>query len=282
MSVKNRATYLLVFMMIITRSFCESLSIDPKFDTNTNSERTKWTKKETIKSYLIPDNHPLQEYLHTLFINPHMFKSAERFREEGFQVKLGHRKLMVGAHPATPQYLFKKFTDAQSQIMQLKNYIKRIEGTKVLRECIKKHNFKHLIVPQKWLYKLPSQFSQKHTDEPYLLVVENMDIYDDWENPNGVARQLYYNMDIEILTELCIILHEVGGCDAYPRNQPFTRSGKIAFVDTEHVGKMKGHFIKHIVPALNQELQAYALALWMKLEDEEKAARGGHHFNKHH
>src|SRR5262249_21775609 len=69
---------------------------------------------------------------------------------------------------------------------------------------------------------------------------------------------------------LCMILHDIGGCDAYPWNQPFTREGKIAFVDTEDVGKRRFHdyFIQHIVPALNEELQPYAVDLWMKLEEK--------------
>jgi len=149
-----------------------------------------------------------------------------------------------------------------------------VTGAQRIREYIKEHHFKHIVVPDKWIYKLPKSFAEDSKTPSYILIVEKMDIYSDFDDPNGTARQLYYNMDIEILTELCTILHAIGGCDAFPRNQPFTRSGQIAFVDTEHVGQMKGHFIKHIVPALNPDLQAYALALWMQLEDEERIRNG--------
>ncbi len=226
---------------------------------------------QSLHSYLLPQDHPLQSELRALFYDRLMFKSAQHFKKAGFKVKLGHRHLMVGSHPTIPYYLIKKFSDQRSQPVQLENYIQRIEGARVLREFIKEHHFQHLVVPEKWLYKLPTFFPK----QSYVLVVEKMNIYD-WNDPSGEAKRLYYNMDIEVLTELCTILHDVGGCDAFPRNQPFTHAGKIAFVDTEHVGKYKGHFHKHIIPALNKELQAYAIALWEKLEEEERARKSFH------
>lgn len=226
-------------------------------------------KRISLSSYLLPQEHPLQELLKPLFIDKRMFRSAKAFQYAGFNVTLGHRELLVGAHPSIPRYLCKKFSDSISQSFQLKNYIKRIQGARVIDQYIKKHQFKHIVVPQKWIYALPSQFIDDRLRKTYVLIVEKMDIYD-WENPDGMARQLYYNMDKEVLFELCMILHDLGGCDGYPRNQPFTRTGQIAFVDTEHVGQMKGHFRKHIVPALNPELQKYALSLWDKLERKER------------
>lgn len=229
------------------------------------------SNQKSLEPYLLPLNHPLQEKLLILFQNEHMFASPEKFSEAGFQVKLGHHRLMVGFHSCIPKYVIKKFSDRVPREMQLKNYIKRIGGAKILRRYIKEHNFKHLVVPKKWLYKLPRNIFNKKKN--YILIVENMNIYDDWEDLNGEARRGYYHMDKEILTELCMILHDVGGCDAFPWNQPLTHSGKIAFVDTEHVGNLKffDYFIKNIVPALNEENQAYALSLWTKLEEEAQA-----------
>ncbi|MBA2367435.1 MAG: hypothetical protein H0V82_00240 [Candidatus Protochlamydia sp.] len=233
----------------------------------------KHHNEDELKHYLLPSTHPLKNYLKVIFKNPHMFKTIEHFENEGFKVIRGHRNLMVGAYPSIEQFLYKKFPDGMPQNKQLDNFVKRIRGAEVIRSYIKKYGFKHMVVPKKWLYRLPHSFPSDNGTPSYLLIVENMDIYGDWKDPNGVARQLYYNMDIEVLTELCTLLHAIGGCDAFPRNQPFTRSGKIAFVDTEHVGQMKGHFLKHIVPALNEELQAYAVALWMKLEAEQAAKK---------
>jgi len=90
------------------------------------------------------------------------------------------------------------------QNTQLKNYARRIKGAHILRQFIKAHHFNHLVVPQKWLYELPSFFAENNDTKAYILIVENMDIYDDWNNPQGEARKLYYTMDKEKLTQLCM------------------------------------------------------------------------------
>lgn len=216
---------------------------------------------DPLQAYYLPKTHPLHAQLEGLFTNPEMFKSPLKFRKAGFTVIPGHKQLMVGGHPSLPGYLFKKFPDSRPQDKQLRNFIQRIDGSKVLRTSIKAHNFKHLVVPRKWLYKLPESFPNS-----YILIVERMDIC----TPEEVENQ-YRLIQKDVLMELCTILHEVGGCDAYPRNQPFTRSGKIAFVDTEHVGHLKQGFFKHIVPALNEPMQKYAISLWKQLNRGKKA-----------
>jgi hypothetical protein len=256
MIVKIRKLFV-VFIFLVLCTFCNSLP---------GVEHVTTQVHHSIRHYLLPKSHYLQENLKFLFLDSKMFHSTKNFKKSGFKVKHGHKQLMVGFHPSCPEYLFKKFPDQQSQSLQLKNYIKRIKGAEILRNYIREHNFKHLVVPQKWLYQLPKNFTKNLGTKSFILIVENMNICHKDEN-----LRCYYNMDIEMLTELCMILHDVGGCDAFPRNQPFTRSGKIAFIDTEHVGSMKGHFVRHIVPALNKELQAYALALWNQLEHKTQA-----------
>lgn len=265
--LNKRINYLFLSFFLVFCSCHNILSADLELR---KSVEKGTLANEILKPYLLPHDHPLRPYLKMIFSDPTMFESADHLKKAGFKVMHGHRKLMVGQHPLISQYLFKKFPNSLSQDRQLDNFMKRLRGAEILRNYINDHHFKHLVVPKKWLYKLPKSFSQGDENRAYVLIVENMDIYRDFDKPDGIARQLYYNMDIEMLTELCTILRAVGGCDAFPRNQPFTRSGKIAFVDTEHVGRMKNHFIKHIIPALNEELQAYAWALWTKLEEEEQ------------
>lgn len=261
--MKTCKIHLFYLIIFIGCSLCASLHAQMKLNQSDNK------KQSSPQSYLLPKDHFLQKRLRNILTDSNMFQSPQHFQNAGFDVILGHKNLMVGFHSSIPSYLIKKFTNEKPQFSQLGNYLKRLKGADTLRDYIKKHNFKHIVVPKKWLYKLPTHFS-KDGKASYLLIVENMDIYDDWNEPESEAKKLYYNMDKEVLTELCTILHDVGGCDAYPWNQPFTRSGKIAFVDTEHVGLQKFHdyFIRHIVPQLNAEMQAYALALWAKLEEE--------------
>lgn len=210
------------------------------------------TSSESLKPYLLPKDHPLIPKLKDLFKNRKMFKTPKEFRKEGFHLNFGHRRLMVASHPKIEGYLIKKFPDAMSKEKQLENYIKRIKGANIIRNCIEEKNCKHLIVPQKWLYKTPYG---------YVLIVEKMDIYDLKE-----TNRRYFQIDEEVLAELCEVLHAIGGCDAFTRNQPFTKSGKIAFVDTEHVGQKKDAFNKHILPLLRPDMQDFAMSLIKKLD----------------
>lgn len=266
-------------LLILITAFILSISISTFAEGIQKRPLQNNNELNSYKKYLLPKNHPLQNKLKRLFgNNSAIFRSIQSFRKGGFQVKIGYKiksvdpakQLMVGSHPSLPGYLIKKYPDTLKypnftlQLFQLKNYVTRIEGARLISQSIKKLNLKHIVVPKKWLYRLPGNFPPFS----HLLIVEKMDIYDDWDDPNGEARKCYYNMDKEILVELCTLLHAVKGCDSIPRNQPFTRSGKIAFIDTEDIGHYKGHFTKHLLPALNPELQEYALDLWKKLENE--------------
>ncbi len=192
-----------------------------------------------------------------------MFESAENWQNAGFQLKFGHRHLMIGEHPSIPGYLIKKFPDTTSREFQIENFMKRINGANTLRKFIKEHKFKRFQVPEKWLYELPEVFNQGET-KGYVLVVKKMDICVK-EN-----RTQYYNMDKKTLSHLCRIILQVGGIDARPRNIPFTHSGKIAFIDTEHVGNKKASFFKYTLPKLNKKNQKYAKELWTNLENKQK------------
>lgn len=212
--------------------------------------------RESLRSYLLPEDHPLAPKLKSLFKNPKMFKSPKNFRQEGFQLRFGHRQLMVAYHPEIGDYLIKKFPDSTPKERQIENYLRRIDGANTVRKYIESNQLKHILVPQKWLYRTPYG---------YVLIVEKMDIFELAE-----TNRRYKQIDIETLTELCQVLHAVGGCDAFSRNQPFTKSGQVAFVDTEHVGKKKDAFHRHILPLLTPEKKEYALALWDNLEHKNK------------
>lgn len=266
---------ILILFVVIQESLNGNIKSDffPSIKPGENGQQNEIS----LDAYLLPETHPLHKILPQIFVHHSMYDSVIYLKKAGFKL-LGINqpnrtmmKVLVAEHPQAPNYLFKKFFNIIPKRMQLKNYIKRIRGSEKIRATIQKYGFKHLVVPHKWLYELPKSFS-KRKNKTYLLVVEKLDIHDDWDNPKGKARKLYYNMDKEVLHELCTLLHALGGCDAFPRNQPFTRAGKIAFIDTEEVEQKKGHFIKNIVPALKPKLQAYATALWEKLEEEAKTA----------
>ncbi len=251
-------------ILLYVLSFCFVCSLTPTLEASHDIFFRGKTER-ALDIYFLPVNHPLQTPLNTLLTSLSIFRSPSSLRKEGFSVKEGHQLLMVAAHPAIQGYLIKKFSGKKHTKKENDNFLKRLKGAEKIRQAIQQHKCKHLVVPEKWIYSIDS----RHSYRKYFLIVEDMDVYD-WDDPKGELENLYYNMDIEILKELCTVLHAVGGCDAFPRNQPFTRSGKIAFVDTEHVGEKKDYFLIHIVPALNNDLQKYAIDLWAGLEEESR------------
>lgn len=197
-----------------------------------------------------------------LFADPDLFESPDHMLKAGFQVnKRVHEELMVATHPELKKYIFKKYTNKIPLDVQLAKYIHRVNGAHTISKTLKKYAVQHIIVPKKGIYRLPSQFGEDN----YLVVAEYLDICKGDDHRTGENGLRYYNMPPEVLRELIIVMQALGGCDAWPRNQPFTRDGKIAFVDTEHVGEKQRHFARHIIPRLNPKLQKYATNLLNKL-----------------
>lgn len=209
--------------------------------------------QDSIDEWLLPKGHALHKRLKKLFDDSRIFDSPQDLREAGFDVnKRVHKKLMVFTHPDVPEYIFKKFQNGVLRSEQLEKYIVRLKGAKAVREAIKEHNLSTIVVPNKWLYRLPN------SRKSYLVVAEKFDICFGDDEPNGENVQRYRTMSYKTLNELCTIMKVLGGCDAWPRNQPFTKQGKIAFIDTEHVGHKEAHFAKHILPLLDVQMQEYA------------------------
>lgn len=229
-------------------------------------------KKQTIalEECLLPTDHPLQKKLSKLFKYPVMFNSSSQFRAAGFDVNPRvHLGLMVAKHPSIKKYVIKKYQNNVLQKLQLEKYLKRIAGALILKKYIKEHNYKHLVVPDKWIYELPSAFSMRGV-KSYVLIAEEMDLCAGADDPNSENGRNYYQMTEKVFIELCTLMHDLGGCDAYPRNQTFTKSGKIAFIDTEDVGNKKSHFPQNIIPLLNEDLKDQAQSIWDQLEYEEQ------------
>ena len=214
------------------------------------------------EKYLFKPNSKDLPIFERIFSNPHLFDSPEEMKAAGFKVNSRvHLELMVSTHPELKKYIFKKYTNKIPQDEQLAKYIHRINGARTIAKTLKKYQIQHLIVPKKGLYPLPPQFGEN----TYVVVAEYLDICTGDDHRSGENGQCYYNIPKEVLRELILVMHALGGCDAWPRNQPFTRQGQIAFVDTEHVGEKERHFARHIIPRLNPKMQQYATNLLNKL-----------------
>lgn len=222
------------------------------------------------QDYLLPKNHLIQKKLKKIFIHQEMFNSLDHLKNEGFDL-ISHTegKIMVAAHPKIENFLIKKFNNNISQKEQLENYMARIAGARALRKFIRENHLSHIIVPQKWLYPLPSSFSDPATGEQtYLLIVEKIDICQGKGKRNGEVAEKYRAIDLETLDELCKVVYHFRGLDSAPCNMPFTYQNQIAFIDTECWEENRTEFLPRILPYLTRDRQEYALNLLEKLSSQ--------------
>lgn len=229
------------------------------------------SRKVSLNKYLLPNKHPLYTQLKHLFEHPDMFETPDHLRAAGFQViNKVHRKLMVATHPSIKNYLFKKFQNCISKEHQLRNYLSRIDGARALSHFIAENHLQHIVVPKKWIYPLPKQFSNPITREKtYILIVEKIDICSGGKNSDGEVAKKYYNMDKAILKELCMVIYQFRGLDSMLHNMPFTHQNKIAFIDTEKWNIKREGFLRKAMPFLSKENQTYALSILKELQDQD-------------
>jgi len=182
----------------------------------------------------------------TLFQDRHMFDSNRHWRKAGFSVdgEGVESNIMVASHPSAPGYLFKKYSKKVSLKDQNRNFRARIEGANKLRRFIATQGLSRIVVPQKSLLTLPSRFKRKGRDA-YVLVVEKLDLLSGDE-----SRKRYGKLDSEGLRQLCAAICRFRGLDSGVRNVPFTKDGRIAFIDTERwESKREGKVFLHRIRA---------------------------------
>ena len=167
--------------------------------------------------------------LKKLFRDPDMFESSDHWGDAGFEiVRSSESKIMVASHEQAKGYLFKKYCDDISLDDQHENYLRRLDGIGKVRELIDEHQLQRIVAPQKWIHELPSAFSHKK-QKSHVLIVERLPILNKEDTESA-----YRDIDKKTLGELCVVLHSFRGLDSNAKNVPFTKDGKIAFIDTEH------------------------------------------------
>ncbi len=175
--------------------------------------------------------------LDALFVDPRMFRSRAAWSAAGFTVldPAKPTECMVAAHPSAPGYLFKKYTDDVSTKEQNKNYEARIEGAAKLARFIEKKRLQHVVVPGKHLHDLPRSFDKSSR----ILVVDRLDVFGPDES---VLR--YRSITEPVLRDLLRVIAKFEGLDSNAKNIPFTRDGRIAFVDLENWDRRKKNRLK--------------------------------------
>ena len=169
-------------------------------------------------------SQPFVSVLKELFTDPKMFDSFDRFRSAGFHlVDHSETKIMAGGHKRLKSYLVKKYNNKRSGKEQLRNYMHRIEGARLLRNFIVDNKFQSVVAPQKFLYELPDSFSER-----YLVIAEKFDLVSQRD-----TERAYERLDRQQGRELAMVLFYFRGLNSTAANLPFTENGKIAFIDTE-------------------------------------------------
>jgi hypothetical protein len=196
------------------------------------------------------------------------FESLKDWRQAGFEILRDKEdKILVVSHKSADRYLFKKYgsDDYRSAKEQLEKYQSRVAGAALLRAHIANNGLRHVVVPQKWLCELPTVSGSKGKS-PHVVVVERHRILAAEESE---AR--YRRIDAEATRELCTILFAFRRLDFTARNAPFTRDGKISFIDTEYVRlsskklrSRKNYYQRYIDQMLSKHLRL-AEDVWKEL-----------------
>jgi hypothetical protein len=193
---------------------------------------------DRVKPYFLPTNSSIKAQLDTIFTSHRVLISLEGFKKAGFS-KYKIRKwsrAVVARHPKLKGVVIKAYLDTEKVFIDWEKWLSRIEGAQGVRDCVARHGYeKYFKVPLKWIYPLPAKpsppLSAEYSRQNFVLVAQEIDILKRQDNLNA------WKMGItpEILDAIYTILNAEGLSDSIiPSNIPFTKDGRMAFVDTEH------------------------------------------------
>ena len=190
----------------------------------------------SIEKHILPENHPGKPALDAIFLSRRATKNEATFQASGFTTLFNKSRsfIRVASHPLLPGYLLKVYLDSEQR--QKRNragwewLVRRCKGAGKIRKIIERHKIKYFQVPQKWLYPLPSQPDSASLDQPFVLLVDDMDLVSRKEN-EAAWKSIVTR---EHLNELYLIVTIAGGASYRPDNIWLTRLGKFAFIDTEY------------------------------------------------
>jgi hypothetical protein len=218
--------FLLIFLLIFS-------SIFAKYPYNPLVPYEVWV---VLEPYFLPEEHPAKRGLDEIFSKQRVIQSEETFSSAGFgKVKYrGEYKIILGKHRSIPGVVLKIFLDTQPFVDEWRNWLRRIEGAKVIQTYLTEKQFKKFKVPKKWIYPIPQYPAPSEGFECYrknfILVAEDMSI----KNHDEIKKD-YKNLKKKNVSQLFMILRDLVLYDSiYIDNTPSTMQESFAFVDTEH------------------------------------------------
>ena len=213
---------------------------------------------------------PPEINLDVLFHRASLFDSADELRDAGFQiVRESEKRVTVFGHPSAPGYLFKKFLrDVKRPFgKQLESYQKRVRGARALRAHLDALGIHSIVVPRKWLCKLPRKFRRRGKPD-HLVVVEKCDLLE-----RDKIKKRYHALPKETVKDLSSIFFTFERVDFSERNWPFTTEGKIAVIDTGYLKRItkdrRESYKKNVEKLPTDKSRRYGRDLW----DEFKRSR---------
>lgn len=213
---------------------------------------------DEISPYLLSISHPHYQTLNAIFRNQHRpLKNMENYLKAGFEVlheqPLSH--IIVSKHPELKGYLVKNYLDSETTQRQdlpgWKWLLRRCQGAENIRNLLKKYNFKHFSVPDKYLYLLQDT---KHYSlskrQQVILLVTDMKLVSKSE-----TKKAWATATKSVLDELYAIFSHGYSSTWLINNIPYTKAGKFSCIDTEYPKRQLKY--DHARKYFSEEMQAY-------------------------
>lgn len=242
-------TFTFAFLATLSFHFNGLMAFDFSHQDVANYALKKSTEEIEIEKkvapYLLPKKHFAFAALKQIFSKKGVLASTDSMEAAGFEIMLYRqgRGLIVASHPLLKNFLVKTYLDTATHV-DWTRWVRRVEG----RERIQKFFDENLIyntyfkVPLKWIYQIPPKKRGEPTENSipreYILLVENMDLVDKKTNLEMYQNHISY----ETLDGLYLVIDQTGFSDGHVANLPFSKDGKIAFIDTEYTNVWPVHF----------------------------------------
>lgn len=210
---------------------------------NTTSE-TAW---EAVQPYLLPFNAPIRKTLDEIFSTSRVTADRESFTRAGFRLTPDQGlHVVVASHKELEGFLVKVIfdqivCDAEDPLCDApdlgedwEQWIRRIQGERIIREGIAKLDYKkYFKVPFQWIYPLPNgpeaPQSEGYYPRSFIFIAEDMQL----ASPDHNTR-FYKKMDKSLIKAIFTITTQYGLEDCCNKfNLPLCEDGKLAFIDTE-------------------------------------------------
>lgn len=217
---------------------------------------------QLVEPYLLPEDHKICSKIKKIF-SESAFRVTESFHtlhEAGFKLTGTDHTLnfRVVKHKAIKGWLFKIYTDDNTQELEWPHFIARCQGAQAASAAIHANNATNLFkVPKKYIVPIPQSGSTSYSKH-FILAVKEMDLVSKESNKKkwGATKAMpdFLNIFWKVITTAGLS----DNMNIY--NSPWCYDGTIAFVDTEHFHEWPVHY-----PNLLIRLRGQNHAHWKSL-----------------